>query len=120
MRKVIIFIFGCVLLCACDNRARLEKEAQEKYEREAAERDRQENEKYQKVVRLVHMASGITSSIRDERKMALQRILSLYPNLEALEEVNRCIEDGKPYDEYERLIYDIKKEEGWVDADLLP
>ena len=120
MRKVIIFIFGCVLLCACNNRAKLEKAAQEKYEKEAAEREQLANEKYQRIVRLVHMAAGITSDIREERKIALQQILKLYPNLEALEEVNRCIEDGKFYEEYEQLIYDIKKEEGWVDADLLP
>lgn len=120
MKKVLIFIFGCALLCACNNQAKLEKEAQEKIKREAAERERLENERYQKVVRLVRMASGVTSSVREERKIALLRLMESYPQLKAWEELDNCIESGKFYEGCDQLIYDIKQEEGWVDSDLLP
>lgn len=120
MKKVLIFIFGCALLCACNNQAKLEREAQEKYEKEAAERERLENERYEKVVRLVRMATGVTSTVREERKTALFRLMEKYPKLEAWEEVNKCIEDGKFYEGGDQLIYDIKKLEGWVDSDLIP
>ena len=82
MKKVLIFIFGCALLCACNNQAKLEKEAEAKYEQEAKDRALAEQEEWNKIKTLALKAAGVTSSVREERKLAYVKLIQIFPKSE--------------------------------------
>lgn len=106
-----------ITFTSCDNKAKLQKEAQESYEKEAKARAEAETKKYRKVEKLVYQAAGVTSTIQEERSLALIELMQMYPKLEQWENVQKSIWAKESYDDYRQIVYDIKKLEGWKDAD---
>ena len=118
MKKHLLFLLAVTAMCtACDNKARLEKEAQEQYEKEARKRADAAIEECLAMEKLVHKATGATSKIREERMSALFKLKRDYPEIKVWEELYYNIADGKTYDDYDQIIYDIKKMKGWTDID---
>ena len=48
---------------------------------------------------------------------ALFKLKRDYPEIKVWEELYYNIADGKTYDDYDQIIYDIKKMKGWTDID---
>ena len=102
---------------SCDNKAKMQQEAQEKYEKEAKARAETETKKYHKIEKLVYKASGVTATVKEERSLALLELMEMYPDLEQWEDVQKSIWAQESYDDYRQIVYDIKKLEGWKDTE---
>ena len=117
MKKVLIFIFGCALLCACNNQAKLEKEAQEKIEKESKARALAELEEWHEIKNLALKATGIMSSVKEERKLAYVKLIQIFPNSERWDDIVSSIEANETYTEYNDFIWEIKKAKGWEEIE---
>ena len=117
MKKVLVFIFGCALLCACNNQAKLEKEAEAKYEQEAKARALAEQEEWNKIKTLALKAAGVTSSVREERKLAYVKLIQIFPKSERWSDIDKSIEKDEVYTDYDDFLWEIKKAKGWEEIE---
>ena len=112
MRKFIFFIVSIFLICSCNNKTKLEQEAIEKYEKEASVRAAKETEVWNEEKSLLLKAMGVTSSVKEERKLAYVKMIQRFPNLKYWEDINKSIERDEVFESYQEVIYEVKKIKG--------
>lgn len=111
--KRILFLPLLLLLCTCNNREKMEKEVLEKYEKESYTRALAEEKEWLYIKKLVDKATGLTTSSKEERKLALVKLYQKLPEINRWEDVSKSIEREEYYLQHDDLIFDIKKTKGW-------
>jgi hypothetical protein len=109
---VVLFVF---LLSSCNNKAKLEQEAKEKIEKEASARAAEEANAWNEEKSLLLKAMGVTSSVKEERKLAYVKMIQKFPNLKYWDDINNSIERGVIFESYQDVIYEVKKAKGIVE-----
>lgn len=117
MKQLLYLIISLSLLCSCNNRARFEKEAKEKIEKESAARAAEETREWNEEKSLLLKAMGVTSSVKEERKLAYVKMIQKFPSLKYWDEINNSIERGELFESYEEVIYEVKKIKGITETD---
>lgn len=116
MKQLLYLVISMSLLCSCSNKARSEQEAKEKIEKEAAARAAEETRVWNEEESLLLKAMGVTSSVKEERKLAYVKMIQKFPSLKYWEEINNSIERGETFESYQEVIYEVKKIKGITDA----
>lgn len=116
------FIWGLSLIAvvlmglttiSCKSEAQRLKEAEEKIEKDLQESNEKAWQEWLKTERLIEKATGVTSHVTDERMDALLRFMEKYPYNKHLDGIKSSIDRKETYENWEEMIYELKKEEGW-------
>ena len=99
MKKVLIFIFGCALLCACGNHPTPEEAARRSLERDMQELEQNQMSHERYIDSLVNVASGLDgATLRSNRQHALDILRREYPELnERWDAVQKSIDNLEMY-----------------------
>jgi len=115
MKTLFYLAISMFLLCSCNNKAKLEQEAKEKIEKEASDRAAEEAKVWNEEKSLLLKAMGVTSSVKEERKLAYVKMIQKFPNLKYWDDINNSIERGVTFESYQDVIYEVKKIKGIVE-----
>ena len=115
MKTLFYLAISMFLLCSCNNKAKLEQEAKEKIEKEASARAAEETKVWNEEKSLLLKAMGVTSSVKEERKLAYVKMIQKFPNLKYWDDINNSIERGVTFESYQDVIYEVKKIKGIVE-----
>ena len=115
MKTLFYLAISMFLLCSCNNKAKLEQEAKEKIEKEASARAAEEAKVWNEEKSLLLKAMGVTSSVKEERKLAYVKMIQKFPNLKYWDDINNSIERGVTFESYQEVIYEVKKIKGIVE-----
>lgn len=117
MKRVIILLIGCFLMIACTNQEQIDREAKAKIEQDSKERYLSEQREWNEIKSLALKATGVTSSVKEERKLSYVKLIQKFPNSNRWDDISRSIELDKMYSEYDEFLWEIKKAKGWVEIE---
>lgn len=115
MKKIMILLTWCALITACTSQSNKIKEEEAKIQKEAQAFSDEQLEEWNKVKGLALKATGVTASVKEERRLAYVKLIQIFPNSERWENISQSIENEELYSEYDDFLWEIKKAKGWTD-----
>ena len=116
MKKYLMLIL-LALLASCTSKEQRIREAEAQYEKEAKARALAELEEWREIKTLALKATGVTSSVKEERKLAYVKLIQKFPNSERWNDILSSIEKEEAYPKYEDFLWEIKKSKGWEEIE---
>ncbi|MDY3356169.1 MAG: hypothetical protein SOW79_08345 [Prevotella sp.] len=106
---------GCTLISSCTSQADRIKEEEAKIEAEAKAFYYEQLEEWHEIKRLALKTTGVTASVKEERRLSYVKLIQIFPNSERWEDISKSIDKEELYSEYDDFLWEIKKAKGWTD-----
>lgn len=115
MKQLLAILYVFLLFTACTSQADRIKKEEARIQEEAQAFSDEQLKEWNKIKDLALKATGVTASVKEERRLSYVKLIQIFPKSERWESISQSIENEELYSEYDDFIWEIKKAKGWTD-----